>query len=58
MRNKCHLRLCEFWNSDIVYMKKTSFYVRRSPESADPTGTSSGIPNIVVHVYDEAKKSK
>lgn len=30
----------------------------RSPESAGTDTSSSGIPNIVVHVYDEAKKAK
>lgn len=39
-------------------MYYTAIITSRSPESAGTDTSSSGIPNIVVHVYDEAKKGK
>ena len=39
-------------------MYDTAIITSKSPESAGTDTSSSGIPNIVVHVYDEAKKGK
>lgn len=55
MRNNFLIRLCEFRT---VIMCVNIYFTSRNSETAGPTGTSTAVSSIVVHVYDEAKKSK